>query len=109
MTIAKNIAAKATVAAVAAAMALSAFVVPASAQQSADELQQMINDLLLQVAALESDLGQGATSVASGVCPYTWTRDLSQGSTGGDVMKLQQFLNLDPRHTSRSNVRCRCS
>jgi hypothetical protein len=95
MTIAKNIAAKATVAAVAAAMALSAFVVPASAQQSADELQQMINDLLLQVAALQSDLGQGATSVASGVCPYTWTRDLSQGSTGGDVMKLQQFLNAD--------------
>ncbi|MCA9362453.1 hypothetical protein KC906_03680, partial [Candidatus Kaiserbacteria bacterium] len=48
------------------------------------------------VAALQSQTGQGATGVASGVCPYTWTRDLSSGSTGGDVMKLQQFLNADP-------------
>jgi hypothetical protein len=60
-----------------------------------EDLQQMINDLLAQVAALQAGAGQGGTSVASGICPYTWTRDLSQGSTGADVMKLQQFLNSD--------------
>jgi hypothetical protein len=60
-----------------------------------DELQKMINDLLAQVASLQSQLGQGAQSVASGVCPYTWTRSLTMGSSGADVMKLQQFLNAD--------------
>ncbi|MCB9818072.1 hypothetical protein H6787_01140 [Candidatus Nomurabacteria bacterium] len=95
MTIAKDFAAKLAVAFVAAAMIFSAFA-PAAKAQTTEELQQMINDLLAQVAALQSSTGQGATGVASGVCPYTWTRDLSSGSTGGDVMKLQQFLNADP-------------
>jgi hypothetical protein len=29
-------------------------------------------------------------------CPYSWTRNLQVGSTGNDVLKLQQFLNADP-------------
>ena len=29
-------------------------------------------------------------------CPYSWTRNLQVGSTGNDVLKLQQFLNSDP-------------
>jgi hypothetical protein len=94
MTITNTFAAKLAVAFVAVAMVFSAFVAPAKAQTTED-LQKMINDLLAQVAALQSQVGQGGTSVASGVCPYTWTRDLSIGSTGGDVMKLQQFLNAD--------------
>ena len=94
MTITNNIVAKLAVAFVAVAMVFSAFAASAKAQTTED-LQQMINDLLAQVAALQSQAGQGATS-AAGVCPYTWTRDLSSGSTGGDVMKLQQFLNADP-------------
>lgn len=94
MTIAKEFAAKLTVAFVAVAMVLSAYA-PAAQAQTTEELQAMINDLLAQVAALQTTTGQGSTSVASGVCPYTWTRDLSQGATGADVMKLQQFLNAD--------------
>ncbi len=93
MTIAKDFAAKASVAFVAAAMLFS-MIAPAAQAQSAEDMQKMINDLLGQIAALQ---GQGGTSssVASGICPYTWTRDLSVGSTGADVMKLQQFLNAN--------------
>jgi len=94
MTIAQQFAAKASVAFVAAAMIIS-LMAPAAQAQSADELQAMINTLMAQIAALQGQVGQGASGVASGVCPYTWTRDLSQGSTGPDVMKLQQFLNAD--------------
>jgi hypothetical protein len=101
MTEAKqSFAAKLGVAFVAAAMVFSFAAPAANAQQSAEELQQMINDLLAQVATLQSQLGEeGGGSTAggpAGVCPYTWTRDLSQGSTGNDVMKLQQFLNSNP-------------
>lgn len=94
MTIANSFAAKFAVATVAVAMALSAFAAPAQAQTT-EELQAMINDLLAQVAGLQGQLG-GGTAAAAGVCPYTWTRDLSSGATGMDVMKLQQFLNADP-------------
>ncbi len=94
MTIAKDFASKAAIAFVALAMALSMFA-PAAQAQSSEDLQKMINDLLAQIASLQSQVGQGGSSVASGVCPYTWTRDLSVGSTGADVMKLQQFLNAD--------------
>ena len=94
MTIAKSFAAKASVAFVAAAMILS-MIAPAAQAQSNEDLQTMINTLLAQIASLQSQVGQGGTSVASGVCPYTWTRDLKVGATGGDVMKLQQFLNAD--------------
>lgn len=54
----------------------------------------MIDSLLAQIAGLEDQIGGGSSS--SSVCPYTWTRDLSSGSTGSDVMTLQQFLNSDP-------------
>ncbi|MCA9362794.1 hypothetical protein KC851_00535 [Candidatus Kaiserbacteria bacterium] len=94
MTIAKDFASKLAVAFVAVAMVFSAFASTASAQTT-EELQQMINDLLAQVAQLQGELGQGGDSMSSDVCPYTWTRDLSSGSTGADVMKLQQFLNSD--------------
>ncbi len=92
--IAKDFASKAAVAFVALAMALSMFA-PAAQAQSSEDMQKMINDLLSQIAALQSQVGQGGTSVASGVCPYTWTRDLNVGASGADVMKLQQFLNAN--------------
>lgn len=38
--------------------------------------------------------GSGSGSSAS-VCPYTWTRSLTVGDTGADVMALQKFLNSD--------------
>lgn len=97
MTLAKDITAKFAVAAVAVAMIFSAYA-PAAQAQSTEDLQQMINDLLAQVAGLQSQLGQGGDSMMSSsmVCPYTWTRDLNVGSEGADVMKLQQFLNETP-------------
>lgn len=98
MTLTKDIAAKLAVAFVAVAMVFSAFAASAKAQTTED-LQQMINDLLAQVAALQSQVGASAgngDSNTASFCPYTWTRDLSTGSTGADVMKLQQFLNSDP-------------
>ena len=102
MTLTKDLTAKLAVATVAVAMVFSAFVSSAKAQTT-EELQQMINDLLAQVAQLQSQLGNnggsgnsGSMMMTSSVCPYTWTRSLSQGSTGSDVMKLQKFLNSDP-------------
>lgn len=92
MTNTKDIASKLSVAFVAVAMIFTAFASTAKAQTTED-LQKMINDLLAQVAALQAQTG--AATPAAGVCPYTWTRDLSSGSTGADVMKLQQFLNAD--------------
>jgi hypothetical protein len=94
MTSTKDITAKFAVAAVAVAMIFSAFA-PAAQAQTTEDLQQMINDLLAQVAELQSGLGGVTTgdSMTSDVCPYTWTRDLNMGSEGADVMKLQQFLN----------------
>ena len=94
MTIAKDFAAKAFVAFVAAAMMISLFA-PAAKAQTAEQLQTMINDLLAQIATLQAQVGQGGQSVSSGVCPFTWTRDLNMGATGADVMKLQQFLNAN--------------
>ncbi len=98
-TIVKDTTAKFAVALVAVAMIFSAFASTASAQeQSAEDLQQMINDLLAQVSNLQSQVGT-ETSMVTGpasVCPYTWTRNLTSGATGMDVMMLQQFLNADP-------------
>ncbi|HMO78310.1 MAG TPA: hypothetical protein PKA42_01400 [Candidatus Paceibacterota bacterium] len=97
MTIAQNFASKAAVAFVAVAMIFTMFA-PAAQAQSTEDLQTMINTLLAQIAALQAQVGgstgAGSTSGAS-FCPYTWTRDLSSGATGADVMKLQQFLNSD--------------
>ncbi|MDO8523720.1 MAG: hypothetical protein Q7R74_00655 [bacterium] len=31
----------------------------------------------------------------AGVCPFTWTRSLTTGATGADVLALQKFLNAD--------------
>ncbi|MCB9814341.1 hypothetical protein H6784_02900 [Candidatus Nomurabacteria bacterium] len=92
-TITKSVVSKLAVAAVATSMIFAAYA-PAARAQSSEDLQKMINDLLAQVASLQSQVGQGGTSAAS-VCPYTWTRDLSSGAKGADVMKLQQFLNAD--------------
>ena len=90
-TIAKDVAAKLAVAVVALAFVFTAFA-PAAQAQSVEDLQAMINDLLAQVAALQ---GGGDAMSSSDVCPFTWTRDLSSGSTGADVMSLQKFLNSD--------------
>lgn len=85
MTIAKEFAAKLSVAMVAVAMVLSAFAATASAQTT-EELQAMINDLLAQIAQLE---GSGVAS--AGGC-VSIAQPLTMGSTGADVTALQNFL-----------------
>ena len=54
-----------------------------------EELRDLLNQILIQL----NDLQGGSMS---DVCPYIWTRSLGRGSTGMDVMRLQQFLNSDP-------------
>ncbi|MCH7597598.1 hypothetical protein IID27_00950, partial [Patescibacteria group bacterium] len=78
------------------AMAFS-FVGATSAQaQTVEDLTAQINALLETIAQLQADLavlsGGGSTSA---VCPYTWTVNLTNGSTGADVLNLQKFLNSD--------------
>ena len=81
----------AVVVAVAMAFTLAA---PAQAQSvddmSLEELIALVNELK---AAMGDSSDDGMMMSSSSVCPYTWTRDLSQGSQGADVMMLQKFLN----------------
>ncbi len=93
-TIAHNFASKLFVAFVAVAM-LVMLVAPSAKAATTEELQAQIAALMAQITALQAQAGQGGQSVASGVCPFTWTRTLTSGTTGADVMKLQQFLNAD--------------
>jgi len=89
--IATDFASKLAVAFVAVAMVVAAFA-PAAQAQSSEDLQQMINDLLAQVAQLQ---GQTTGGGASMTC-QSFLMDLGQGSTGADVKRLQEFLNMDP-------------
>ncbi len=89
MTIVNTVAAKLVVAFVAVAMIFT-MAMPAQAQ-TAEEMQAMINDLLAEIAALQSGMGSG-DSMMSGSCALPSTRDLTIGATGSDVMALQQWL-----------------
>lgn len=87
MTIAKDFASKLSVAFVAAAMLFS-FAAPTNAQTTED-LQQMINDLLAQIAQLEgSTSGSGDMMGACASIPAP----LTIGSQGADVTALQNVL-----------------
>lgn len=78
-----------TIVAVSAATIMLAVVaVPAPAQaQTIAELQAQISALMAQISALT-----GSTTTTGG-SSYTFTRDLTIGSSGTDVMELQKFLN----------------
>lgn len=75
--------AKRTATAALAAVMLFGSAAPAFAQTSSADLQAQINALLAQIAAL-----QGANASAS----VTFTRDLTNGSSGADVTALQNWL-----------------
>lgn len=83
---ANTFAAKASVAFVAIAMALS-MVAPAQAQ-TAEELQAQIDTLMATIASLQ---GTEATATAS-ASAYVFTRPLTIGSQGADVTALQTYL-----------------
>lgn len=94
MTIAKDFASKFAVAFVAAAMIFSSFASAVSAQETTEDLQKTINDLLAQVAELQKTTTTTTTTTTSvGSCNFMM--DLKTGSTGADVMALQKFLNSD--------------
>lgn len=88
MTKTNSIAAKLSVAVVAVAMAFTLVAPSAKAQDvssmSLEQLVALVNSLQAQIS--------GSASVGS--CSYTFTRSLSTGSTGADVMNLQKFLNM---------------
>ena len=74
-----------------------AVVAPASAA-TVEELTSQINSLLATIASLQTQLSgiTGGTGTGTGTCAYTFTTNLTVGSTGTDVMNLQKFLNMDP-------------
>ncbi len=76
--------------------------IPAGAQTTAD-LQAQIAALLAQINALQSQLAaqSGGGAVASS---YSFTRNLTVGSTGADVRALQQWLNANGYQVSASGA-----
>ncbi|MDD4930838.1 MAG: peptidoglycan-binding domain-containing protein [Candidatus Colwellbacteria bacterium] len=64
------------------------------------DLQAQIAALMAQIAALQAQTG---TSTATG-SSYTFTRDLTVGSTGQDVKELQMFLNANGYTVSTSGA-----
>lgn len=77
------------------AMAVLMIGTPASAQTAA-ELQAQIASLLATIQALQAQLNasSGGSTVGTG-SSYSFTRDLTLGSTGDDVKVLQQWLNAN--------------
>ena len=71
-----------------------------SADDIAD-LQAKIAQLVAQIEQLKNLQGSvvttTSTSGGSAACPYTWTRNLTTGSSGDDVRQLQRFLNGNPQ------------
>jgi len=78
----------ATVCAVVLVVGLSA---QSAGAQSTVALQQQINQLLAQIAALQAQLGG-----VSGTCNVTFTQSMGIGASGPQVLALQQFLNRNP-------------
>jgi hypothetical protein len=69
-----------------------AFVTPASAQTVAD-LTAQINSLLTTIASLQAQLAAMTGGGATGC--YTFTQNYGQDDSGGEVMNVQKFLNMD--------------
>lgn len=99
---------KVTVGLVSLAFVFSLFAVSSVTAATQDEqisaLQAKINQLLEQIQGLESSQSSNSRTYSSSsstggnaACPYTWTRNLSIGSTGDDVRQLQRFLNGNPQ------------
>ena len=97
MTIAKDFASKLSVAFVAIAMIFLAIAPAVNAAETSEDLQKTINDLLAQVAALQSQVGGGTTTTTTtpGKACGLFSMDLKMGATSADVKALQMFLNSD--------------
>ena len=99
MTITNNVAQKLAVAFVAAAMLFTLAVAPVAKAATDAELNAQIQTLLSQISAL-----QGSTGGSTAQVNYTFTRNLTVGSRGDDVMQLQKFLNNNGFAIAQSGV-----
>ena len=75
-------------------------VVVNSVTAATENPEEEIAQLLERIKELESMLSGGRSYTSTGsnaACSYTWTRNLSIGSTGDDVRQLQRFLNGNPQ------------
>lgn len=73
-------------------MGVSGASIPVAHGQTAAELQAQISSLLATIAALQAQLGTVSGGGAV-VTACSFTRDLTLGATGNDVLCLQQYLN----------------
>lgn len=71
----------------------SLFTITPAKAQTTEELQQQIQNLLAQIAALQGGTTMGSSGVSGIPSSFQFTRDLTVGSTGQDTMYLQKFLN----------------
>lgn len=92
-TIAKDFASKFAVAFVAIAMLFTMVAPAVNAQESSEDLQKTIADLLAQVAELEGKMG-GEKAASSASCEAI-AAPLTMGSTGANVTALQNRLIAD--------------
>ncbi len=69
----------------------AALVLPVAQGATIEELQAQISALLVQIQALQAQLGSATGS--SSVSVPSITRDLTLGVKGADVKELQEFLN----------------
>lgn len=67
---------------------------PVANAQTAAELQAQIAGLLATINALQAQLAGMGGSTTGGSCSFTFTSNLSAGSTGSEVKNLQVFLNM---------------
>ena len=72
------------------AVAMMVTVVAPAGAATTEELQAQISALMAQINALNAQLSGTPTTPA--MSAYTFTRNLTVGSTGADVMELQKFL-----------------
>jgi hypothetical protein len=77
-----------------------AFAVPAKADTISD-LQTQIQSLLAQIAALQ---GSSTTTTTSSTSCQTFTQNLTVGSSGGEVMSVQKFLNAHGAQVAASGA-----
>lgn len=75
--------------------------VPVAHGQSVTDLQAQISALLAQIQQLQAQL---SSQTGGGSSSYTFTRDLTVGSTGDDVKALQQMLNSNGYQVSASGA-----
>ncbi|HEY4502593.1 MAG TPA: peptidoglycan-binding domain-containing protein [Candidatus Paceibacterota bacterium] len=91
MTITDSLGSKVVASVVGLALALSLFGFAGSASaQTVEELQAQISNLLATITQLQSQLSSMTGGSTAG--GYTYTRDLTDGSTGADVTALQNML-----------------